>query len=321
MNRREFICTSALTAALSVKGKSHAQPSTYSSKRSGPKIVFLGDSITAGGHYIDYVETWFLINEGAKAPDIVNLGLGSETVSGLSEAHHSFPRPFLHDRLDRVLEATHPDIVVACYGINCGIYHPFSEERFQKYQDGIQKLLAKVKAAGAELVLMTPPPYAGKVSKKKEPADGMDFGFRTPYKDYDKVMAKYTAWILTLESEAGLRVVDVRTPLERHMSESYAKGPIHPTSLGHELMAEAFLKRWGVKTGADTLETAESAHTEDKLWQNVQQLVHQRRIAYDKALLKEIGHKRPQKGPEHSLKEAEEIARNLDNKIEEVLGE
>ena len=32
--------------------------------------------------------------------DIVNLGLGSETVSGLSEPDHPYPRPDLHERID-----------------------------------------------------------------------------------------------------------------------------------------------------------------------------------------------------------------------------
>lgn len=45
--------------------------------------LFIGDSITYAGHYTDYVETWLLLNE-VDAPEIVNLGLGSEAVSELS---------------------------------------------------------------------------------------------------------------------------------------------------------------------------------------------------------------------------------------------
>ena len=66
-------------------------------------------------------------------------GLPSETVSGLSEPGHAggaFPRPDLHERLERVLEQTRPDLIVACYGMNDGIYHPFTEARFEKYQAG-----------------------------------------------------------------------------------------------------------------------------------------------------------------------------------------
>ena len=59
------------------------------------------------------------------AIEFVNCGLSSETVSGLSEDGHAggkFPRPDVHERLDRVLAGVKPDLVVACYGMNCGIY-------------------------------------------------------------------------------------------------------------------------------------------------------------------------------------------------------
>src|SRR5688572_20531364 len=46
-------------------------------QRQGPKMLFLGDSITAGGGYIDYVETWYLLHEKT-LPTFINLGLASE---------------------------------------------------------------------------------------------------------------------------------------------------------------------------------------------------------------------------------------------------
>ena len=72
--------------------------------------------------------------------EFLDLGLPSETVSGLTEPGHAggaFPRPDLHERLDRVLEKTKPDLLVACYGMNDGIYYPFSEDRFAKYKEGM----------------------------------------------------------------------------------------------------------------------------------------------------------------------------------------
>ena len=88
------------------------------------KWLFLGDSIIQAGHYVDYIETWYLLNE-AEAPDIIDLGVSSETVSNSSEPDHPFARPWLHSRLDDVLARIQPDLVVACYGMNDGIYHPF----------------------------------------------------------------------------------------------------------------------------------------------------------------------------------------------------
>src|SRR5690606_34599850 len=91
------------------------------------RIVFLGDSITYGGHYITLIETYFRTREPQRDLEFINVGLASETVSGLSEEGHAegkFPRPDLHERLARVLAQTRPDLVFACYGMNDGIYLP-----------------------------------------------------------------------------------------------------------------------------------------------------------------------------------------------------
>ena len=60
---------------------------------------------------------------------VIDMALPSETVSGLSENGHAggkFPRPDLLERLDQVLRISRPDVVIACYGMNCGIYQPFN---------------------------------------------------------------------------------------------------------------------------------------------------------------------------------------------------
>lgn len=59
---------------------------------------------------------------------LLNLGLSSETASGLSEPTHPFPRPDVKTRIDRISEKTKPDVEFICYGMNDGIYHPQSEE-------------------------------------------------------------------------------------------------------------------------------------------------------------------------------------------------
>lgn len=91
--------------------------------------------------------------------ELIPSGVPSETVSGLSEAAHPYPRPCVHERLARELAEAAPDMVIACYGMNDGIYHPFSEERFAAYQAGMLALSTRVGEAGAGIVLMTPPPF------------------------------------------------------------------------------------------------------------------------------------------------------------------
>src|SRR5436305_15257546 len=78
------------------------------------RILFLGNSITYAGNYITDIEAYFVTHYPNKTYEFINMGLPSETVSGLSEQGHAegkFPRPDLHERLDRVLALTKPDLV------------------------------------------------------------------------------------------------------------------------------------------------------------------------------------------------------------------
>ena len=52
------------------------------------KIVFFGDSITYGGEYVVFFERWLTVNHPELNPEVLNQGIPSETVSGLSEPGH-----------------------------------------------------------------------------------------------------------------------------------------------------------------------------------------------------------------------------------------
>lgn len=83
--------------------------------------MFLGDSITMDGRFLISLDLLTRSRLPAPAPELINLGLASETVSGLSEREHPWPRPCVMERLDRALEKGKPQVVVACYGMNDGI--------------------------------------------------------------------------------------------------------------------------------------------------------------------------------------------------------
>ena len=165
----------------------------------GDRVLFLGDSITHAGHYIVQIEAALRVENPDSVPDLINLGLPSETCSGLSEPDHPWPRPDVHERLDRALAIVKPDVVFACYGMNDGIYYPLSEERFAAYRQGVEKIIRKVKATGAKLVLLTPPafdPLPLKQKGKLLPAGAEKYAWFAIYEDYDAVLRKYAAWIL-----------------------------------------------------------------------------------------------------------------------------
>ncbi len=233
-------------------------------KSNARTILFLGDSITAAGGYVRIIEAE--LAKQAPPWKVINRGTSSETVSNLSEEYHPGRRPCLFARLDKELADAKPDWVVACYGINDGIYHPFNEKRFAAYQAGIGTLIKKVQASGARLVLLTAPPYARpgpefpKGTSAAEAAkllakanadadieaekDPRKFGYMSPYAYYDHVMAQYAKWLLTLDGRNDVHVVDLRAPMLPSLKDTHGGDPIHPNNTGHELMAKAFLEKW-----------------------------------------------------------------------------
>ena len=159
------------------------------------RIAFLGDSITYDGRWPALVESALRATPQFADADIVNFGLPSETVSGLSEEGHAggqFPRPCLHERLERVLSAFKPTLVLACYGMNDGIYLPADQARLKAFQDGILKLKSAVEQHGARIIFITPPLYrAGKSSDDPN--------------RYDAVLDGYADWLVSVARAAGCR--------------------------------------------------------------------------------------------------------------------
>lgn len=128
--------------------------------RDGETVVFLGDSITFAGGYIEYVDAFLATRFPTARFRLINRGMPSETVAGTSEANHQPPRPDLATRFERTIGPLDPDVVVACYGMNDGIYHPPDAEILKKYQAGVERLIDRVrKQTRARLVLLSPPPF------------------------------------------------------------------------------------------------------------------------------------------------------------------
>ena len=224
------------------------------------RIVFLGDSITWAGDYVAEFDAWLLKKKLEPGSIIINVGLPSETVSGQSENGHAggrFPRPDLAERLARVLETTRPDLVIACYGINCGIYQPFDESRFNSFQTGIQNLVDQVAMADAKLVLMTPPTFDDAQSQKKF--------------SYDGVMRRYSDWLVFMK-EDGWNVIDLHTAMAEELERqrrvdptfTFQRDAVHPDRRGHRLIAGTLIE-WFDPVDADRKDHPHSIEIKKRL--------------------------------------------------------
>ncbi|MDU4695329.1 MAG: GDSL-type esterase/lipase family protein [Paenibacillus sp.] len=277
------------------------------------RIVFFGDSITDNGTYIRNLEAFFLKHLPEHRLEWINLGISSETAAGTSEADHPFPRPCVHDRLERALAETQPDWALICYGMNDGIYHPLGEERFDAYRSGVRRAVERVRGAGARVILMTPPPFdVTSTGGPALPAGMDDYSFERPYVDYNAVLDRYAAWVREYGEAEGLTVVDLRTPLgalireRREADPGYRYGDgIHPNEDGHWVIARTILSRVFHLELERVPAWAEGGHSE------FIRLVGERRAVLNAAWREHVGHTNPNKMETPPLAEALQQAEAL----------
>ncbi|MEI6807156.1 MAG: GDSL-type esterase/lipase family protein [bacterium] len=261
-----YVVTIVSISGLCLSGSmTAAEPAQSAPAPYRQQIIFFGDSITKAGGYVRNIQGALNRLTPDYPPVVHNFGHMSETISNLSEAYHPGRRPCILGWLGTVV-AEKPDLAIACYGINDGIYHPFNKERFDAYKSGIERLIKEFNAVGTHVILITPPPFAAQGpafpagttpaqretllaeanAKAEEEAkkDPKKFGYRSAYPYYDEVLAVYAKWLLTLDKREGVSVVDIRTPMLARIKETHGGDAIHPNGTGHAIMAETFMKQW-----------------------------------------------------------------------------
>ncbi len=310
--------------AAEISSTTDAKPLGLNQFLKAHRVVFLGDSITYSGEYIEFVETYFRMKFPTNSVEFINLGLPSETVSGLSEPGHAggaFPRPDLHERLGRVLEKAKPDLILACYGMNDGIYYPFGEDRFKSYQTGIQRLREAAAKAHAELIHLTPPVFDPLPLKGRTLPAGLP-EYSSPYEGYNDVLDRFSAWLLAQRSHQW-QVVDIHSPMNRFLAEQRRANPnfffaadgVHANSQGHWLIAREILRFIGAAAEVVASDTPEPLLRMHPRGAEVFQLVKQRQHLLKDAWLTEVGHKRPGMAKGKPLPDAERQAEELLQKI------
>jgi lysophospholipase L1-like esterase len=279
------------------------------------RVLFLGNSITYAGSYVTDIEAYFVTHYPNRSIEFINVGLPSETVSGLSEEGHAggrFPRPDLHERLARVLAQTKPDLVFANYGMNDGIYLPFDETRFQRFKDGIHWLHEEVVKTGAKIIHSTPPIF--------DEVRGKNAG-------YAAVLDRYSDWLISQRSSADWEVIDVHYPMKKVLEAhrkidaefsltgfALAEDGVHPGEVGHWVMAREILTYLGEKAVAKAPDV-KAAIAVMPASEQILKLVIQRQLMMKDAWLTATGHKRPEMKVGLPLEEAKAKAAEIEKQI------
>jgi lysophospholipase L1-like esterase len=282
--------------------------------RESRRILFLGDSITYAGGTVAGFETWLAVQPWPRKPHVISAGLPSETVSGLSEEGHAggqFPRPVLSERLERILAKAKPDLILACYGMNDGIYLPFDEARFAKYQAGIEQLRERAAAVKATVIHLTPPAYDDQRGK-------LAFS-------YNDVLGRYAAWLLS-QRDAGWLVIDLHGPMTaalaaRRQTEpdfTFQPDAVHPTDAGLWFLTQTIVTALG-DPSIQTDDSPPAFLTRHKVAPETAAIIQKRMALLRDAYLSGAGHQRPGIKAGVPIADAEAATAQLTRQIEQAV--
>lgn len=229
MPRVFFTLATLIVSSLFLGAAVHAADATP--LKEGDRIVFLGDSITAGGAGPNGYVTMIRKALEAKYPDkkIECIGAG---VSGNKV-------PNLQARVDKDVVARKPTIVVIYIGIN-DVWHgekdPARGTMPDKFTEGLKEVIGKITAAGARVILCTPTV----IGEKKGGANTLDAKL-DQYSDLSRGLAK----------ELNLQLCDLRKAFVDHLAanneEDKEKGilttdRVHLNQAGNQKVADTMLK-------------------------------------------------------------------------------
>lgn len=320
MRRLSFLRLLSLGIAISLASLDAAPAAA--SPRPTPlphRTLVLGDSITQDGRYVSFLEYYLYCNQRSDTWDVISIGLGSETISGLSEPSHAYPRPCVIDRLDAALAAVRPARVLACYGMNDGIYHPPSPERRDAYVRGLTTLRDRVRAAGATLILITPPLFDGlPIAARLAKPGATSFGYQAPFADYNAVLTEFADEALRLRGP-GIDVIDLHRALlnelaaRRRNTPTFTFSPdgVHPGALGHLVMARAIAQGLGLNlTPTDADAELRRIESDPRFT-----LIHQRRALRSEAWLPFVGYTRERPYKSASVNAAEAVVARLGDEL------
>ena len=196
--------------------------------KQGDRIVWLGDSITAAYTYGRYIETFFLLRRHDLDLTFINAGIGGHSAwDGLN-------------RLDRDVLVHRPTVVVINFGMNDAAYPPNSPHA--AFVKNIQSMIARLREGGVKRIIWV------------EPSPANIAGVASPSKliDRQNQLERLVSAMQAQAVEADVLKVQWQQPLKKALALT-ASSPdiklipdrIHPSALGHALMAVEFLRQIG----------------------------------------------------------------------------
>lgn len=209
--------------------------------KDGDRAVFLGNSITDGGHYHSYIWLYYMTRFPYMDLQVFNAGIGGNTAGDM------------YERLDGDVFSKKPTVLMVTFGMNDTGYFEYNQEGADKFGEKkyaeCKKNFGKIEKRllgldGVDIVMIGGSPYD----------ETADIEGNAPFKGKNAVMDRVVAFQKEAADEHGWGFVDFSKPLAALAQKVQAEDPsftlsmgdrIHPDNDGHMVMAYLFLKAQG----------------------------------------------------------------------------
>jgi lysophospholipase L1-like esterase len=196
-----------------------------------PRIVCFGDSITDGDTYPQIIMQ-SIREAGGPVPACICSGVGGDTAK------------MMDARFDRDVAIFKPDIVTVCAGGNDAAQNISPED----YAKAVRSIVARAKAIGAEVVLLTPSESHGRQGKTEAEKDEY-------FKKFHSHLDSYEGVIRAVAAETSCGLAENRKLMTESLKDGnslFVEDNIHLNYLGQSLMARSILDGLGHKDVALT---------------------------------------------------------------------
>lgn len=209
--------------------------------KEGDRAVFLGNSITDGGHYHSYVWLYYMTRFPNMNLRVFNGGIGGDTAFDMNK------------RLDGDIFCLEPTVLMVTFGMNDSGYFEYNGDNpkefgEQKYQESIknyQQMEKRFKELpNTRIVMLGTSPYDETVQLKGT----------LPFRTKNETIKRIVEYQKQSAAENNWEFTDLNEPMTIINRQFQQKDPsftlcgrdrIHPDNDGHMVMAYLFLKAQG----------------------------------------------------------------------------
>lgn len=220
---------------------SSAAAQTIAPFKEGDRVVYLGNSITDGGHYHSYIWLYYMTRFPYMNVRMYNAGIGGETAG------------MMNKRLDGDVFSKRPTVLTVTFGMNDTGYfeyngdnaEAFGEARYQECLENYKKMEQRLEGLdGVRVVMIGSSPY-----DETAKIEGNE-----PFHGKNAVMQRVVEFQKESAEAHGWEFIDYNAPMTELGERVQATDPgftlsggdrVHPDNDGHMVMAYLFLKAQG----------------------------------------------------------------------------